>query len=180
MSRLQNLLSEQVDRQLRSWEGSPLSKIYNIWVPLFWNKLKAVPLYLRSYGEALKEKLRTLSLNLKFEFRTMFLSFKPSKSHNRLTRICDIADDPTVIHEVWKQFLERHHFTTRLFPLCCWQKRLNIWHENWYLSTVSSKVDEHQSKVKRQHRFCTFHTHHTDISTICLITHFMYTDQPQD
>lgn len=40
------------------------------------------------------------------EFKMKFLSFKPSKSHNRLTRICDISNDPTVIHEIWKQFLE--------------------------------------------------------------------------
>lgn len=36
----------------------------------------------------------------------MFLSFKPFQSHNRLTRICDISSDPTLIHEIWKQLLE--------------------------------------------------------------------------
>lgn len=35
-----------------------------------------------------------------------FLSFKPPESHTRLRRICDISNDPTVIHEIWKQFSE--------------------------------------------------------------------------
>lgn len=33
-------------------------------------------------------------------------SFEPIKSHNILTGICDISNNPTVIHEIWKKFLE--------------------------------------------------------------------------
>lgn len=34
------------------------------------------------------------------------LCFEPSKSHHRLTRVCDISADPTAIREIWKQFSE--------------------------------------------------------------------------
>lgn len=58
--------------------------------------------HLRSYCEALweeEEDLRTLGLILQIEFRL-------SKSHSGWTRVCDTSSDPTVIHRIWKQFLE--------------------------------------------------------------------------
>lgn len=47
--------------------------------------------------------LKSLILN---NFRQTSLSFEPSKSGNRSPRICDLSEDPTMIHEIWKSFLE--------------------------------------------------------------------------
>lgn len=52
--------------------------------------------------------------------------FQPSKSHNRLTRSCDISSDPTEIHQIWKRFSEGtacYIWALLIFPLCCLAKR---------------------------------------------------------
>lgn len=67
-----------------------------------------------------------LSLNLKFKFRMTSPCFKPSKSHNRLTRIWDIAHDPIVIHEIWKRLFEGTVLQAGS-SLCSWLRGLDIW-----------------------------------------------------
>lgn len=68
-------------------------------------KPKPLPLYSRSCGEALKEEELYVSTSISsLEWRSSLLS--PPKAHNRLTRIRDTANDPTVIREIWKQFFD--------------------------------------------------------------------------
>ena len=53
--------------------------------------------------------------------------FKPSKSHNRITRSCDISNDPAAIHQICKQFSEGtacYIWALLVFPLCRLAKRV--------------------------------------------------------